>query len=70
MMKVKINSKKGLKTSLSVLVDKKTIEKKLFNFINNKHSLFISNFTCFLFYGKFFIQQDMVFFFVAILSFF
>ena len=29
MMKVKINSKKGLKTSLSVLVDKKTIEKKL-----------------------------------------
>ena len=28
-MKVKINSKKGLKTSLSVLVDKKTIEKKL-----------------------------------------
>jgi len=29
MMKVKINSKEGLKTSLSVLVDKKTIEKKL-----------------------------------------
>ena len=28
-MKVKINSKKGLKTSLSVLVDKKTIQKKL-----------------------------------------
>jgi len=28
-MKVKINSKKGLKTSLSVLVDKKTIERKL-----------------------------------------
>jgi len=28
-MEVKINSKKGLKTSLSVLVDKKTIEKKL-----------------------------------------
>ena len=29
MMKVKINSKEELKTSLSVLVDKKTIEKKL-----------------------------------------
>ncbi len=28
-MKVKVNSKKGLKTSLSVLVDKKTIQKKL-----------------------------------------
>jgi len=28
-MKVKINSKKGLKTSLSVVVDKKTIQKKL-----------------------------------------
>ena len=28
-MKVKINSKKGLKTSLSVLVDKKTIQKKM-----------------------------------------
>ena len=28
-MKVKVNSKKGLKTSLSVLVDKKAIEKKL-----------------------------------------
>ena len=28
-MKVKINSKKGLKTSLSILVDKKTIQKKL-----------------------------------------
>ncbi len=28
-MKVKLNSKKGLKTSLSVLVDKKTIQKKL-----------------------------------------
>ena len=28
-MKVRVNSKKGLKTSLSVLVDKKTIQKKL-----------------------------------------
>ena len=28
-MKVRVNSKKGLKTSISVLVDKKTIEKKL-----------------------------------------
>ncbi len=28
-MKVRINSKKGLKTSLSILVDKKTIQKKL-----------------------------------------
>ena len=28
-MKVTINSKKGLKTSLSILVDKKTIQKKL-----------------------------------------
>ena len=28
-MKVRINSKKGLKTSLSVLVDKKTIQKKM-----------------------------------------
>ena len=28
-MKVKVNSKKGLKTTLSVLVDKKTIQKKL-----------------------------------------
>ena len=28
-MKVRVNSKKGLKASLSVLVDKKTIQKKL-----------------------------------------
>ena len=28
-MKVKINSKKNLKASLSILVDKKTIEKKM-----------------------------------------
>ncbi len=28
-MKIKVNSKKGLKTSLSILVDKKTIQKKL-----------------------------------------
>ena len=28
-MKVRINSKKGLKTTLSVLVDKKTIQKKM-----------------------------------------
>ena len=28
-MKVRVNSKKGLKTTMSVLVDKKTIQKKL-----------------------------------------
>ena len=28
-MKVRVNSKKGLKTILSILVDKKTIQKKL-----------------------------------------
>ena len=33
-MKVRINSKKGIKTSLSILVDKKTIQKKLDDKLN------------------------------------
>ena len=41
-MKVKVNSKKGFKTILSVLVDKKTIQKKLdekLNELQNKVQL-------------------------------
>ena len=41
-MKVRVNSKKGLKTSLSILVDKKTIQKKLdekLNELQNKVQL-------------------------------
>ncbi len=44
-MKVRINSKKGLKTSLSVLVDKKTIQKKLDEKLNElQHKVHLKGF--------------------------